>query len=119
LPGGGCLTLRAMAIAAGVVGDQRVRAVLAARNMAAKGRRAAALDRRHDLELVEAHMAGVGLPPRRAVVAEDIRNLQSRAAHVSRASGGRPHLLEVDRDTLERAHHLLDRLGGDPRIERR
>jgi hypothetical protein len=40
-------------------------------------------------------MAGVGLPPSRAVVAEDIRGLQNRAAHVSRASGGRPHLLEL------------------------
>jgi hypothetical protein len=118
LPGCGSLALRAMAIAAGVVGDQGVRAVLAARDMAAERRGTAALDCRHDLELTEAHLAGVGLPPRRAVVAEDIRDLQDRAAHVSRASGGRPHLLEVDRDTIERAHHALDRLGGDPGIER-
>jgi hypothetical protein len=69
-----------MAIATGVVGDQRVRAVLAARDMAAERRGAAALDRRHDLELVEADVAGVGLPPCRAVVAEDLRDLQSREA---------------------------------------
>src|ERR1043166_595306 len=108
-----------MPVAAGVVGDQRVGAVFAARDMTAERRGAAALDCRHDLELTEAHMAGVGLPPRRAVAAEDIRDLQNWAAHVSRASGGWPHLLEVDRDTLERAHHALDRLGGDPGIERR
>ena len=34
-------------------------------------------------------MAGIGLAPCRAVVAEDIRDLQRRTRHVSRASGGR------------------------------
>src|SRR5438132_10193603 len=95
-----------------------MRAVLAARDMTAERRGAAALDRRHRLELAEAHMAGVGLPPRRAAVAEDIRDLQDRTAHVSRASGGRPSLLELDRDMLERAHHRADRFSGDPGIER-
>jgi hypothetical protein len=33
---------------------------------------AAALDRTHDLDLVEADAAGIGAPPRRPVVAEDI-----------------------------------------------
>jgi len=58
--------------------------------MAAKRRRAAALDRRHHLQLLEADMAGMGLAPCRTTVAEDIRNLQSRARHarrVSRAAG--------------------------------
>jgi hypothetical protein len=32
------------------------------------------LDRTHDLLLVEAHMAGIGLPPCRPMVAEDIRD---------------------------------------------
>src|SRR5216683_1756409 len=36
-----------------------------------------------------------------------------------RASAGWSDLLELQRDMLQRAHHLLDRLGGDPRIERR
>jgi len=36
---------------------------------------AAALDRTHDLHLVEADVAGIGAPPRRAVLAEDIRDL--------------------------------------------
>src|SRR6267154_5815639 len=35
------------------------------------------------------------------------------------ASAGRPNLLELDRDMLQRAHDLADRLGGDPGIERR
>ena len=38
-------------------------AVLAALDMPAERRRAAALDRRHHLQLAEAHMAGVGVTP--------------------------------------------------------
>ena len=55
--------------------------VLAARDVAAERRRAAALDRRHHLQLAEAHMAGVGLTPCRTMVAEDIRDLQRRTRH--------------------------------------
>ena len=54
------LALGAMPVAAGVVGDVRVGALLAARDMPAESRRAAALDGRHDLQLAEAHMTGVG-----------------------------------------------------------
>jgi hypothetical protein len=46
-----------------------------------KGCRAAALDRRHHLELVEADMAGIGPAPRRAVAAEDVRDLQRWTRH--------------------------------------
>ena len=46
---------------------------------------AAALDGRHHLQLVEADVAGIGTSPRRAVVAEDIRNLQRRT---DMAAGG-------------------------------
>src|SRR6266568_6312202 len=35
------------------------------------------------------------------------------------ASAGRPDLLELERDVLQRAHDLTDRLGGDAGIERR
>ena len=59
----------------------RVRAVLAARDMAAERRRAAALDRAHHLQLVEADVAGVGFAPSRPVVAEDIRDLQRWTGH--------------------------------------
>src|SRR3954469_12894874 len=78
----GCtLALRAMPVAAAVVGDDGVRAVLAARDMAAERRRGATLDRRHDPELAEAHMAGVGHAPSGPVVAEDVRDLQSGTGH--------------------------------------
>ena len=44
----------------------------------------------------------------------------SKAGRGTRAvSAGRPDLLELDRDMLQRAHDLADGLGGDPRIERR
>jgi hypothetical protein len=64
-------------------------------------------------------MAGVGLTPRRSMGAEDIRDLQRRTRHVSRALGGRRGLLELEGDMLQRAHHLADRLGGHTRVERR
>jgi hypothetical protein len=53
-----------------------VAAVFAGRNVAAKGCRAAGLDRRHRFELAETDMAGVGVTPCSSVVAEDIRDLQ-------------------------------------------
>jgi len=69
---------------AGVVGNDGMCAVLAARDMAAQRRGAAALDCRHHLQLVEADVAGVGVTSRRPVVAEDIRDLQHRAGHSRR-----------------------------------
>src|ERR1700722_110348 len=86
------LALWAMPVAAGVVGYGGIGAVFAARDMAAEGCRAAALDRRHHLQLVEADMAGMGFAPCWTTVTEDIRNLQGRARHarrVSRAAGPR------------------------------
>src|SRR6266436_8458517 len=68
-------------VAAGVVGDGGIGAVLAACDMPAEGCGAAALDRRHHLQLVEAEMAGVGLTPGRSMAAENIRELQNRARH--------------------------------------
>jgi hypothetical protein len=66
-----------------------VGAVLAARDMPAERRRAAALDGRHDLELAEAHMAGMGSAPRGPVAAEDIRDLERRAGNgAARYAGG-------------------------------
>ena len=62
---------------------------LAAFDMAAQRRRSAALDRRHHLQLAEAHVAGMGRTPSRPVMAEDIRHLDRRSRQrprVSRAS---------------------------------
>jgi hypothetical protein len=77
------LAFVAMPITARVIGDPRITAVLVltTRDMAAERRRAAALDRSHDFELAEVHMAGVGLTPRRSEVAEDIRDFESGTDH--------------------------------------
>src|ERR1700741_2680985 len=68
-----------MPVAAGVVRDlgMATSRVLAACDMPAERRRATALDRTHDLQLLEAHMPLIGLTPSRAVIAEDVRDLQS------------------------------------------
>src|SRR5712675_2570155 len=66
---------------AGVVGNCRIGAVLAARDMAAESCRTAVLDCRHHLELLEADMAGIGSAPCRSMVAENIRDLQCWAGH--------------------------------------
>jgi hypothetical protein len=108
-----------MAIATGIVGDGGIAAVFAAFDMAAERGRAAALEGAHHLELVEADVAGVGGPPCRTVVAENIRDLQGRAQHGRRASAGGLNLLKLDGDVLKRALHRTDGLGGNPRIERR
>jgi hypothetical protein len=75
------LALGAMPVAARIVRDLAVRALLAARDVTAKRRRAAVLDRRHHLELAEADMAGIGPAPCRAVAAEDVRDLQRWTRH--------------------------------------
>src|SRR6201997_3270354 len=68
------------------------RCVLAACDMPAERRRAPALDRTHHLQLLEAHMGAVGLAPSRAVLAEDVRDLQIWASHGRRryGAGGLP-----------------------------
>ena len=82
-------TIRNFAHKAGIVGDALVRAVLAALDVAAERGGATGLDRRHDLQLGEAHVTGVGLPPRRPMGAKDVGDLEERPRHaalVSRAA---------------------------------
>ncbi len=75
------LTLWAMAIAARVVGDTAVAAIFAALDMPAERGGAALLDRRHDLELTQAHMSGIGPAPVGPIAMKDVCDLQLRAAH--------------------------------------
>ena len=82
------LTLRAVPIAAGVVGDALMRAVLAALDVPAERGGATGFDRRHDLQLREAHMAGVGLAPCGPVGAKDVGDLQKRPRHAALVSAG-------------------------------
>ena len=76
--------------------------------MPAQRRGAAALDRRHHLELFEAHMAGIGSPPCRTMRAEDIRELECRARHARRVSTGRRGGLEGFDEMIERAQERRD-----------
>ena len=61
--------------------------VLAASDMAAERSRATALDRIHHLQLLKAQMPAIGLPPSRAVIAENVRDLQSWSSHGRRRYG--------------------------------
>src|ERR1039458_10155475 len=70
-----------MPITAAVVGDLRAQAVLATHDMPAKSCRAAALDRRHHLQLAEADVTCIGFTPSGPVVAEDVRDLQGGTSH--------------------------------------
>src|SRR5215472_6659024 len=49
--------------------------------MPTKRRRAALLDRRHDLELTQAHMPGIGSAPVGSMAMKDVCDFQPRAAH--------------------------------------
>ena len=114
------MALRTMPVAARVICNRRVptRRVLATRNLAAEGRRAAALDRAHHLHLRMAEMAAVGVTPSGTVAAEDARDLQCGTAH------GRRRLLwcalprPQRREPVERTHHVTQHFAGNVRIAR-
>jgi len=78
------LPITGFAHKAAVVGNGGVtaRRVCAARNMPAEGRRPAALDGVHYLQLGVTEVALIGTTPSRAVIAEDLRDLQRWTAHV-------------------------------------
>ena len=83
------LALRTMPVTARVESDvcMAARRVLAACDVAAERRSAAALDSAHHLQLVEAHVAAVGLAPGGTVLAEDVREFQNRPKRRYRAGG--------------------------------
>ena len=90
---------------------RRCAPALAAFDVAAQGCRSAALNRRHDLQLAEAHMAGMGRTPRRSVVAEDVCHLDRRPRHRPRSAG--------HQQKVERTRHFAERADGDASVKRR
>ena len=72
------LALRAMPIAAGIVGDADLAAILAPLDMTAERRRSACLDRGHDLALIEGEPVALRSAKRVAVAAKNVRHLQLR-----------------------------------------
>ncbi len=83
-PRGTGLALRAMAIAARVVGDLDLRAALAAQHMPTQRRATALLDGRHDLELTQAQVRALSLAPSGPVDTEDVGDFQGEAPHAER-----------------------------------
>jgi hypothetical protein len=75
------LALRAMAIAAGVVSDARMGAIVTPLDVTAERFGATNLYRRHDATLGQAQMSLVGGAPAGALAAEHVRHLQMRPRH--------------------------------------
>ena len=98
-PGACCraLAFGAVPVAAAVVGNTPVPAVLTGINVAAKRRCATGLDRRHDLELMKAQVPGMGGPVGGADGTEDIGDLDRGA---QAASGAGILVLHQQRQTL-------------------
>jgi hypothetical protein len=109
-----------------------MRAAFAARDMAAERRGAAALDRRHRLQLAETDMAGIGMAPGGAVLAENVRDFQPGASHRRRRLPGcllPPWLVRLQLarlgfagladELVDRARHRGDAAGRHAGVMRR
>jgi len=104
------LAFGAVPVTTTVVGDAPVSAVLAGLDVTAQRSGAAMLDRRHDLELMKAQVAGMGGPIGRAGSAEDIGDLE-RGAHASAVGCDLSHLEYAE--LVERTDHGAYRAGRD------
>ncbi len=87
---GGPLALRTMPVAAAVVGDAPMAAVLAGLDVTAERGGTAGLDRRHDLELGKAQVPGMGSPVGRAGRTEDVGDVEGGAHRLSRKASCPP-----------------------------
>jgi hypothetical protein len=108
------LALRAMAVAAGVVGEARCATIIALLDMAAEHRRSARRDGAHDAPLDSPEMTGMRLSECFAMAAEDVRYLQHRS-HDARSIGWH----DFQAETIKRARRVADCFGGDPCVARR
>jgi hypothetical protein len=95
-------------IAAGIVDDAGLAAILTAFDMATEHRRPAGLDRRHDAALSEGHAAEPIGAIGGAVATEDVRHLE-RGTHVER-SAQRHH---SQAEAIERAGRVCDQCCRD------
>ena len=93
----GTLAPWAVPVAAGVVGDAQMAAVVTAFDMAAEGGGAAMLDRRHDLELGKTQMPGTARPEGGARDAQDVGDLNQLAHRLNRAKPPRGGTARGDR----------------------
>ena len=105
------LALRAMPVAAGVVGDLVMLTGWAVQHMPAQCRGAALFDGGHDLQLTQAQVAMLSVSPSAA------RGLRKMSAT---SSAGRRHGSSLQGlQGLERTDHLAQNIGGDLGIQRR
>jgi hypothetical protein len=111
LGAGETLALRAVPVAAGIVGNAGLTAILAALDMAAEHRCPARLDRRHHAALSGSQAAGLIGAIGGTVAAEDIRHLE-RGSHTGRSARWHHHQAEA----IERARCVGDQRGCDLRI---
>ena len=95
---GQALTLRAMAVAAAVIGRPCEAAVLALLEMTAQNRRPAGRYGAHDLGLDPSEAAFVIFPVGRAVAAEHVRHLQRPKHDAPRLKGAAPPLTATGRE---------------------
>jgi hypothetical protein len=116
------LAFGAVPVLAGVVGDVMVTAFGTASHVPAERLGSAGLNGRHHLELGEADMPLIGLPPRRAAMGkEDVSDLQLRAGHWLRAlfQPSSQGLILQQLHLFERADRAADRLGRYMGVARR
>ena len=88
--GRAALALRAVPVAARVVGHLIGSAAPAAQDVAPQRRAAALLDGRHDLELAQAQVAALGIAPGGSMSTQDVGDLQGGVPHgasLTRAAG--------------------------------
>ncbi len=96
-------TFGAAPVLAGVVGDVVVAAFGATRHMPAERLGSAGLDGRHHLELGQADMPLMGLPPRTTMGAEDVSQLQLGPGH----TGAESLQTSLDGAVLQLRQHLV------------
>ena len=89
----------------------------AMQHMSSQRRAAALFDGRHDLELPQAQMGLLSLPPRRTVSAKNIRDLQCGTHHDRDLHDESTFDLYL-RQAIQRADHFAQKLGRHLRIER-
>jgi len=105
---GGMMAADAAADAAGVVGDLHLLTGVTAQYMPPQRRAAALFDGGHHLELTDAQVAVLRLPPGRPVGAKDVRDLQ----------GGAPRRGALHRgQALQGTDHFAQQVRGHLHIE--
>ena len=112
------LTLRAMAVAAGIVGDARHAAVVARLDVTTERGCATRNDRAHHAPFDAAQMSGVGQTIGVAMPTQNVSDLKA-IAKPARYHGRLTERGDFQGQTIERALGRADRMGRDLRVARR